>query len=102
MSNGARRYLITTDHGDVVVEVNERVSGLDADFLRLRHAGDGADQGLDTATPLRAFGAKMVDLIELYGVGEFAGSDTLREMLVREKATQELKRIERFAKARRA
>ncbi len=94
-----RRYLVTTDHGDVVVEVNADVSGLDSDFLRLHHAGRGVGEDLDTATPLRAFGAKMVDLIELHGVGAFDGSETLREMLVREKATQELKRIERFAKS---
>ncbi|MFO7544674.1 MAG: hypothetical protein R6W77_04180 [Trueperaceae bacterium] len=97
--SATRRYLVTTDHGDVVVEVNAEASGLDADFLRLHHAGHGVGDDLDTATPLRAFGAKMVDLIELHGVGAFDGSDTMREMLVREKATHELKRIERFARA---
>ena len=53
-------------------------------------------------TPLSAFGAKVVDLIELHGTSDFTGSDALREMLVKEKATFELRRIERFAKDARA
>jgi len=50
------------------------------------------------ATPLSAFSAKAVDIIELHGTAGFTGSQVLREMLVREKATALLRSIERFAR----
>lgn len=92
------RYLVRTDSGDVVVVVTPGVSGLADDLIQLELAAENAAAGFDMVTPLRAFGAKMVDIIELAGTHEFAGSATMREMLVREKATQELKRIELFAR----
>lgn len=93
-----RRFLVTTDHGDVVVEVREGATGLDADLLSLAMADEAAAEELPVATPLRAFAAKMVDIIEAQGLGEFGGGERMREMMVREKATSELRRIERFAR----
>jgi len=97
-----RRYLVTTDHGDVLVTVNPAAGGLDPDLLELGPVTADSAAGLTMATPLRAFGAKMVDIIELQGLGDLAVSPALREMLVREKATEDLHRIERFAKDARA
>jgi len=92
------RYLVRTDTGDVVVTVNVGVGGLDDGLLSLAKAPADAAAAFDMVTPLRAFGAKMVDIIEIAGTDSFGGSATLREMLVKEKATQELKRIEVFAR----
>lgn len=92
-------YLVTTDHGDVVVTVNPAAGGLDHDLLTLEPATPEARAGIAMATPLRAFGAKMLDLIEIQGLGDAGLSPGLRDMLMREKATQDLKRIERFAKS---
>ncbi len=94
----ARRYLVTTDHGDVVVNADLSVGGLSDDLFSFEAATEESTAGLEMATPLRAFGAKVVDIIELAGTGSFAGSAGLLEMLVKEKATSELRRIERFAK----
>lgn len=93
-----QNFLIRTDSGDVLVTVREGASGLDDDFLQLEVAGQDAPDRFDMVTPLRAFGAKMLDLIEAAGTGDFAGSATMREMLIKEKATQDLKRIELFAR----
>jgi len=93
-----RRFLVTTDHGDVVVEVKADAAGLDADLLGLTMADEATAEELPMATPLRAFAAKMVDIIEGQGLGGFAGGERMREMMVREKATAELRRIERFAR----
>ena len=98
MSEAARHFLVTTDHGDVVVTVNGDVDGLDPRLLALSMADEATARALPMATPLRAFAAKMVDLIEAQGLGAFAGGERMREMLVREKATADLKRIERFAR----
>lgn len=92
------RYLVRTDSGDVVVTVNPGVGGLGDGLVSLTKAPADAAAAFDMVTPLRAFGAKMVDIIEFAGTETFAGSATLREMLVKEKATQELKRIEVFAR----
>lgn len=68
-------------------------------LFSLEAATPEATAGLEVATPLTAFGAKVVDIIELAGTDGFDGSAVLREMLVKEKATAELRRIERFAKS---
>ncbi len=98
MTAPVRRYLVTTDHGDVVVTVNPAANGLDPELLSFQMADTEAADAVGVATPLRAFAAKMVDLIELHGTGDFAGGERMREMLVREKATADLRRIERFAR----
>lgn len=92
------RFLVRTDSGDVVVVVNSSAGGLDDNLIALESPPEDGAAGFDMVTPLRAFGAKMVDIIEAAGTSAFGGSPTLREMLVKEKATQELKRIELFAR----
>ena len=96
-----RRFLVTTDHGDVLVRVDPDKGGLEPDLLILEaptadNAGD-----LPTTVPLRAFGAKMVELIEAQG-GDLPGGERLRRMLVQEKASSDLNRIERWARERAA
>ncbi|MEJ2666410.1 MAG: hypothetical protein P8Z81_04805 [Deinococcales bacterium] len=98
MPDAPRRFLIATDFGDVVVSVRPGVDGLASDLLELSMADAGVGEALPVATPLRAFAAKMVDIIEAQGLTAFAGGERLREMLVREKATAELKRIEHYAR----
>lgn len=98
MPQQPRRYLVTTDDGDVVVTVNDDADGLDPGLLSLAMADAMTAEELPMATPLRAFAAKMVDLIEAQGMGAFAGGERMREMLVREKATADLRRIERYAR----
>ena len=93
-----RRYLVKTNDGDVVVVVNPRAGGLDDDLFSLEAATPESTEGIQMATPLSAFSAKAVDIIELHGTAGFAGSAALREMLVREKATALLRSIERFAR----
>ena len=97
----AASYLVRTDSGDVIVSVRAGAGGLDDDLIQLQAASTDAAAEFDMITPLRAFGAKMVDIIELAGTAGFGGSAALREMLVKEKATQELKRIELFARSAR-
>lgn len=98
MSGAPRRFLVATDFGDVVVTVDADVDGLDPALVSLAMADEATSSELPVATPLRAFAAKMVDLIEGQGLGAFDGGERLREMLVREKATADLRRIERFAR----
>ncbi len=97
-STEPRRYLVKTSDGDVVVVVKPGAGGLDDDLFELRspHAEDLS--GIPMTTPLTAFSSKVVDIIELHGTAGFGGSERLREMLVREKATDLLLSIERFAK----
>lgn len=85
----------------MVVNVDLEAGGLSDELFSFEVATEDAVAGIDVVTPLSAFGAKVVDIIELAGTADFTGSDALRELLVREKATSELRRIERFAKASR-
>lgn len=95
----ARRYLVKTDHGDVLVEVNERLdNALDKDFLHLSVPSPEALEGIEMEVPLRAFGAKMLELVEMVGTGDFEASPSLKQMMMQEKATASLKDIERFAR----
>ena len=48
--------------------------------------------------PLRAFSAQVVDSLETVGTGDFKVDTKLLEVLKVEKATEELARIERWAK----
>lgn len=97
-----RRYVVKTNDGDVLVLVNTAAGGLDDDLFSFAPVTAETLKSVGMTTPLSAFGAKVVDLIELHGTSDFTGSDALREMLVKEKATFELRRIERFAKDARA
>lgn len=96
-SPAPQRFRVLTDAGDVIVTVNQAAGGLDADLLELEMA---SGDGLEMATPLKAFAAKMVDIIEGKGLVGFVGGPRMRELMVREKATAELRRIERFASER--
>ena len=94
-----RRFLVTTDHGDVLVRVDPERGGLDPELLVLEEPGTENSGDLATHVPLRAFGAKMVELIEAQG-GDMPGGDRLRRLLVQEKAAADLNRIERWARER--
>jgi hypothetical protein len=92
------RYLVVTEHGRVVVHVRADRSGLDSDLIEVRPATPEAVEGLTMETPLRAFAAKMVDLVLVRGTGSLEASEAMTSMLVKEKAAEDLRRIERAAK----
>jgi len=92
-----RRFLVTTDHGEVLVRIDPDRGGLDPDLLILESPDDANSGDLPTTVPLRAFGAKMVELIEAQG-GDMPGGERLRRLLVQEKASSDLNRIERWAR----
>jgi hypothetical protein len=94
-----RRFLVTTDHGEVLVRIDPERGGLDPELLILEPPDADGASDLPTIVPLRAFGAKMVELIEMQG-GEMPGGDRLRRLLVQEKASADLNRIERWARER--
>lgn len=94
-----RRFLVKTSHADVVVVVNPAAGGLDDDLFSFEAVTPENVVGLTMTTPLTAFSAKVVDMIELHGTEGFGGSPRLLEMLVKEKATAELRRLERFAES---
>ncbi len=93
------KYLVMTDHGDVVVSVNEGCdNALQKDLFELSEPTPENTRGLEVEVPLRAFGAKVLEIIEQVGTGEAAPSPKLREMMIKEKATEDLARIERWAR----
>jgi hypothetical protein len=96
---GDERYLVVTEHGRVVVHVRGDRSGLDGDLIAVERATAEAVAGIDMETPLRAFASKMVDLVLARGTGALEVSETLRTMLVKEKAAEDLRRIERAARS---
>lgn len=90
-------YLVKTEYGDVVVSINPECSNaLESDLLILSAPEEGAEFRMET--PLRAFGAKMVDLIRSVGTGGFDPGGSMLEMMIKEKATSDLNRIERWAR----
>lgn len=94
-----RKFLVITDHGEVLVEFDATKGGLDPDLLIL-DVPDGENAAdIASTVPLRAFGAKMVELIEAQG-GNLPGSEKLRRLLIQEKASADLNRIERWARKR--
>lgn len=94
-----RRFLVRTDYGEVLVRIDGDKPGLDPGLLVLEAPEESNAGDLATTVPLRAFGAKMVELIEAQG-GEMPGGDRLRRLLVQEKASADLNRIERWARDR--
>ncbi len=94
-----RRYLILTDdYGDVLAELDETPrNALDGPLFKLSRPSPEVSEGA-TQVPLRAFSAKMVDVIEIIGTGDFTAQPKVLELLKKEKATEELTRIERWAK----
>lgn len=93
-----QKFLVTTDHGEVLVRIDPDKGGLEPDLLILEKPDADNAADLRSTVPLRAFGAKMVELIEAQG-GDMPGGERLRQVLVREKASSDLNRIERWAKA---
>ncbi|CAN5776751.1 hypothetical protein BH23DEI1_BH23DEI1_17170 [soil metagenome] len=93
------RYLVVTDHGRVVVHVRGDRNGLDSDLIDVRAATPESTAGISMETPLRAFASKMVDLVVARGAGDLEVSDTMLTLLVKEKAAEDLGRIERASKA---
>ena len=95
-----KRYLISTEHGDVLAELDETPRNvLDGPLFKLSRPDAQAREDAPFEVPLRAFSAKMLDLIEELGTGDFKAEPNLIELLKKEKATEELTRIERWAKA---
>ena len=93
----SEQYLVKTDYGDVVVTINPECSNaLESDLLILGAPEEGAEFRMET--PLRAFGAKMVDIIRSVGTGGFDPGGNMLEMMIKEKATADLNRIERWAR----
>ncbi len=93
-----RRYLILTDdYGDVLAELDETPrNALDGPLFKLSRPNAERQDVIEV--PLRAFSAKMVDVIEIVGTGDFNAPPKVLELLKKEKATEELTRIERWAK----
>ncbi len=93
-------YLVKTDHGDVLVEVNPTCNNaLEKDLLLFHKPTPDNTQDISVEVPLRAFSAKMVDIIEGVGTPNVDASPKLLAMMKEEKATEDLARIERWAKA---
>ena len=95
---GDERYLVVTEHGRVVVRVRRDRSGLDGDLIEVERPDADALAALAMETPLRAFAAKMVDIVQARGSGGLPASAAMLEMLVKEKAAEDLTRIERAAR----
>lgn len=93
------KYLVKTDHGDVVVEINEACqNALEPDLLSFHKPTAENTADLSMEVPLRAFGAKMVEIIEMVGTGDFNASPKIVELMIKEKASSDLARIERWAR----
>ncbi|CAN5519471.1 hypothetical protein BH24DEI1_BH24DEI1_15590 [soil metagenome] len=92
-------YLVKTDYGEVLVRVNkESKNALDNDLLSFEKPTPENTRGVPFEVPLRAFGAKMLEIIEAIGVGDMGASPQMVRMMIQEKATSDLNRIERWAK----
>lgn len=99
MSEGRdERYLVVTEHGRVLVVVRTDRSGLDNDLIDVLRPDQDDLAAVAMETPLRAFAAKMVDIVQARGSGDLALSPGLLDMLVKEKAAEDLRRIERAAR----
>lgn len=90
------RYLVLTEHGRVWVVVRADRGGLDPEFIEVR--ATGTEPITEMETPLRAFAGKMVDLVQARGGDELSLSPAMRTMMVKEKAAEDLRRIERAAR----
>ena len=99
MTRPDERFLVVTDHGSVLVVVRGDKGALDADLLDVRRHDDPAAEGVALETPLRAFAAKMVDLLVARGTDALPMSPVMRDLMLKEKAAEDLRRIERAARA---
>jgi hypothetical protein len=96
VSRPDERFLVVTEHGRVLVVVRGDKDGLDPDLIEVAGDADAADVRLET--PLRAFAAKMVDLVQARGEGAAALSPAMASIMIKEKAAEDLRRIERAAR----
>lgn len=85
----------------MLVRIDEDRGGLDPQLLVLEAPTVENTADIQATVPLRAFGAKMVELIEAQG-GEMPGGERIRRLMVQEKASSDLNRIERWARDRSA
>lgn len=92
-------FLVKTEHGAVVVRVQPDRGGLDPELLAFEAPTAANLQGVSVEVPLRAFAATMLEIIEARG-GDLPGGERMRRLMVQEKATADLRRIERWAQAR--
>jgi len=92
------RYLVVTEHGRVLVLVRADRAGLDNDLIDVRRPDQDDLAEVTMETPLRAFAAKMVDIVQARGSGDASISPGLLDMMVKEKAAEDLGRIERAAR----
>jgi len=92
------RFIVVTEHGRVVVAVRGDRSGLDSDLIEVRRPSADELAAASMETPLRAFAAKMVDIVLARGSGGVPVSAAMLDMLVKEKAAEDLTRIERAAR----
>lgn len=99
MTRADERFLVVTEHGRVLVVVRGGKGPLEPDLLEVRRGDDPAAAGLALETPLRAFAAKMVDLLLARGADALPMSPALRDLMIQEKAAEDLRRIERAARA---
>ena len=102
MSRPDERFLVVTDYGRVLVVVRGDKGALEPDLLDVRRHDDAAAEGVALETPLRAFAAKMVDLLVARGTDALPMSPAMRDMMLKEKAAEDLRRIERAARALKA
>lgn len=94
------RFIVVTENGSVLVSVNPAAqNGLDDELLLFSHVSSSDRASAAFETPLRAFAAKMVDIITAVGFEGVPVSGAMRDLLIREKATSELGRIERWARS---
>ena len=99
MSRPDERFVVVTEHGRVLVVVRGDKEALEPDLLEVRRHDDDASEGVELETPLRAFAAKMVDLLVARGTDALPMSPAMRDMMLKEKAAEDLRRIERAARA---
>jgi hypothetical protein len=93
------RFLVRTDYGEVLVRVNpECGNALQNDLLLLSDPSEEEKAEFSMEVPLRAFGAKVIDIIQTVGTGGFEPAASVKEMMIKEKAASDLNRIERWAK----
>ncbi len=96
MTRSDERFLVVTEYGRVLVVVRGDRAALDADLIDVRTDRDAEDVTMET--PLRAFAAKMVDLLLARGTDDLGLSPSLRDLMVKEKAAEDLRRIEKAAR----
>ena len=99
MNRSDERFVVVTDHGRVVVVVRGDKGALEPDLLDVRRYDDTSAEGIGLETPLRAFAAKMVDLLLARGTDALPMSPAMRDLMIKEKAAEDLRRIERAARA---